>query len=125
MLNGPFPPWPSYSEEEADAARRVLLSNRVNYWTGDEGRYFEREFAAFAGTEHAVAVANGTLALDLALRGLDIGPGDEVIVPPRTYLATASAVVNAGARPVFADVDRDSQTPVSYTHLTLPTILLV
>ena len=110
MLNGPFPPWPSYSEEEADAARRVLLSNRVNYWTGDEGRYFEREFAAFAGTEHAVAVANGTLALDLALRGLDIGPGDEVIVPPRTYLATASAVVNAGARPVFADVDRDSQT---------------
>ncbi|MEH6707379.1 MAG: DegT/DnrJ/EryC1/StrS aminotransferase family protein [Alloalcanivorax venustensis] len=110
MLNGPFPPWPSYSEEEADAARRVLLSNRVNYWTGDEGRYFEREFAAFAGTEHAVAVANGTLALDLALRGLDIGPGDKVIVPPRTYLATASAVVNAGARPVFADVDRDSQT---------------
>ncbi|HAM76091.1 MAG TPA: aminotransferase, partial [Alcanivorax sp.] len=115
MLNGPFPPWPSYSEEEADAVRRVLLSNRVNYWTGEEGRHFEREFAAFTGTEHAVAVANGTLALDLALRGLDIGPGDEVIVPPRTYLATASAVVNAGARPVFADVDRDSQNLTAAT----------
>ncbi|HAJ43977.1 MAG TPA: aminotransferase, partial [Alcanivorax sp.] len=109
------PPWPSYSEEEADAVRRVLLSNRVNYWTGEEGRHFEREFAAFTGTEHAVAVANGTLALDLALRGLDIGPGDEVIVPPRTYLATASAVVNAGARPVFADVDRDSQNLTAAT----------
>ena len=115
MLNGPFPPWPSYSEEEADAVRRVLLSNRVNYWTGEEGRHFEREFAAFAGTEYAVAVANGTLALDVALRGLDIGPGDEVIVPPRTYLATASAVVNAGARPVFADVDRDSQNLTATT----------
>lgn len=115
MLNGPFPPWPSYSEEEADAASRVLLSNRVNYWTGEEGRHFEREFAAFAGTEYAVAVANGTLALDVALRGLDIGPGDEVIVPPRTYLATASAVVNAGARPVFADVDRDSQNLTATT----------
>ncbi|MEP2591034.1 MAG: DegT/DnrJ/EryC1/StrS family aminotransferase, partial [Marinobacter sp.] len=80
MLNGPFPPWPSYTPEEADAVQRVLLSNKVNYCTGDECRAFEREFAAFAGTEYAVALANGTVALDLALRALGIGVGDDVVV---------------------------------------------
>lgn len=109
MLNTPFAPWPSYTEEEAEAAKRVLLSNRVNYWTGGEGRAFEKEFAAFAGTRHAVAVANGTVALDAALRAVGVGPGADVVVTPRTFVASASAVVNAGARPVFADVDRDSQ----------------
>ena len=115
MLNGPFPPWPSFSQEEADAASAVLLSNKVNYWTGQEGRQFEREFAAFAGTEYAIAVGNGTLALDLALQGLGIGPGDEVVVTPRTFLASATAVINAGATPVFADVDRDSQNLTAET----------
>ena len=110
MLNGPFPPWPDFTEEEADAVRRVLLSNRVNYWTGDECRQFEREFAEFSGAQHAVALANGTLALDVALEALGIGPGDEVIVTPRTFLASVSCVVNAGARPVFADVNLDSQS---------------
>ncbi|GGY10189.1 aminotransferase [Litchfieldella qijiaojingensis] len=109
MLNGPFSPWPSFTQEEADAVSRVLLSNRVNYWTGQEGREFEREFTRFAGTEYAIAVANGTTALDLALKGLGIGEGDEVIVTSRTFLASVSAIVTAGAVPVFADVDRDSQ----------------
>jgi dTDP-4-amino-4,6-dideoxygalactose transaminase len=109
MLNTNFSPWPSFSQEEADAVQRVLLSNKVNYWTGQECRIFEEEFAAFFGSEYAVAVANGTLALDLALKALDVGMGDEVIVTSRTYLASVSCIVNAGARPVFADVDRDSQ----------------
>ncbi len=115
MLNGPFPPWPNFSQEEADAVSRVLLSNKVNYWTGTEGREFEKEFAEFAGTNHAIALANGTVALDLALYGLRIGSRnggsdhDEVIVTSRSFIASASAVVNAGARPVFVDVDRDSQ----------------
>jgi dTDP-4-amino-4,6-dideoxygalactose transaminase len=109
MLNGPFSPWPSFSEEEADAVRGVLLSNKVNYWTGQECREFEREFAVFADTEYAVALSNGTVALDLALKGLGIGPGDEVVVTPRTFLASVSSVVTAGAVPVFADVDADSQ----------------
>ncbi|MGQ7846343.1 DegT/DnrJ/EryC1/StrS family aminotransferase [Granulosicoccus sp. 3-233] len=109
MLNTNFPPWPSFTEEEADAIHRVLLSNKVNYWTGEETRKFEQEFAAFADCEHAVALANGTLALDLALKALEIGPGDEVIVTPRTFIASISSVVTAGARPVFADVDQDSQ----------------
>lgn len=108
MLDTPFAPWPSFTEEEADAVRRVLLSNRVNYWTGREGRQFEEEFAAWAGTRRAIALTNGTVALDLALRGLGIGPGDEVIVTPRTFIASVSCVVNAGAVPVFADVARDS-----------------
>lgn len=108
MLNTPFAPWPAFTAEEIDAVASVLASNRVNYWTGQEGRHFEREFAAWTGTEHAIALANGTVALDLALKGLGIGPGDEVIVTPRTFLASVSCVVSAGATPVFADVDHDS-----------------
>ncbi len=108
MLDTPFPPWPSYTVEEADAVRRVLLSNKVNYWTGTECRQFEQEFARWCGTRYAVALANGTLALDLALQALQIGPGDEVVVTPRTFLASVSCVVNAGATPVFADVEPDS-----------------
>lgn len=115
MLNTPFSPWPSYTQEEADAVRDVMLSNKVNYWTGQECREFEREFAAWAGTDYAVALANGTVALDLALRALRIGPGDEVIVTPRTFLASVSSVVNAGAIPVFAEVDRDSQNITAET----------
>ena len=108
MLNTAFSPWPSFTKEEAEAVQRVLLSNRVNYWTGNECREFEKEFAAWAGTRYALALANGTLALDVALKALGIGPGDEVIVTPRTFIASVSCVVNAGATPVFADVDIDS-----------------
>jgi dTDP-4-amino-4,6-dideoxygalactose transaminase len=97
------------AEDERAAADRVLRSGKLNYWTGEEGRQFEREFAAATKTQYAVAVANGTVALELALWSLGIGPGDEVIVPSRTFVATASAVVRLGATPVFADVDRDSQ----------------
>lgn len=122
MLNTPFSPWPSFTQEEAEAIQRVLLSNKVNYWTGQEGREFEKEFAAYIGTDYAVAIANGTLALDLAFKALDIGEGDEVIVTPRTFLASASSIVNAGAIPVFADVCRDSQniTPETIKAVLTP-----
>jgi dTDP-4-amino-4,6-dideoxygalactose transaminase len=108
VLNTPFSPWPSFTNEEADAVRAVILSNRVNYWTGNECREFEREFARWCGARHAIALANGTVALDLALKALEVGPGDEVIVTPRTFIASVSCVVNAGATPVFADVELDS-----------------
>lgn len=108
MLNTPFSPWPSYSTGEADAVKRVLLSNEVNYWTGSECREFETELAAWAGTRYAVALANGTVALDVALKGLGIGHGDEVVVTPRTFIASVACVVNSGATPVFADVDLES-----------------
>lgn len=109
MLTGSFSPWPSFSTEEGDSVRRVLLSNKVNYWTGEEGKNFEREFASWCHTKYAVAVANGTVALDLALIALGVGSGDEVIVTPRTFLASASSIVSVGAIPIFADVDRNSQ----------------
>ncbi|WP_446011687.1 DegT/DnrJ/EryC1/StrS family aminotransferase [Candidatus Electrothrix sp.] len=115
MLSTPFSPWPSFTKEEADAVSRVLLSNRVNYWTGNEGREFEKEFATWCGTEYAVALANGTLALDLALKVLGVGAGDEVVVTPRTFIASASCVVTAGAVPVFADIDADSQNITAET----------
>lgn len=108
MLNTPFSPWPSFTREEADAVRRVLLSNKVNYWTGTECREFEKEFSGWVGTRYAVALTNGTLALDVALKALNIGPGDEVVVTPRSFIASVSCVVNAGATPVFADIDADS-----------------
>ena len=102
-------PWPLYDEDELAAADRVLRSGKVNYWTGTECREFEHEFAGYHGVQHAVALANGTLALELALRVLGIGEGDEVIVTPRSYFASASCVVQVGATPVFADVDGNSQ----------------
>ncbi len=104
----PYTPWPRFEHDEIEAAVRVLQSGKVNYWTGDEGREFEQEFAQFAGCSYAVAVANGSVALELALYALGIGEGDEVIVTPRTFVASASSVVLRGARPVFADVDPDS-----------------
>jgi dTDP-4-amino-4,6-dideoxygalactose transaminase len=108
MLNTTFSPWPSFTAEEADAVTRVVLSNKVNYWTGTECREFEKEFAAWCGVPHSVALSNGTLALDVALKALNIYPGDEVVVTPRTFIASVSCVVNAGAIPVFADVDIDT-----------------
>ena len=109
MLNTAFEPWPSFTQEEADAVSQVLLSNKVNYWTGQECREFEKEFAQFAETRYAVALANGTVALDVALKALGIGAGDDVIVTSRTFLASASSIVTAGANPIFADVELDSQ----------------
>lgn len=111
----PLAPWPYFEGDEIDAALKVLQSGKVNYWTGEEGRSFEREFAAVAGCEYAVAVANGTLALELALYVLGIGPGDEVVVPSRTFLASASSVVMRGATPVIADIDRVSQNLTAET----------
>ncbi|OCQ45054.1 aminotransferase [Aeromonas veronii] len=119
MLNTPFSPWPSFTQEEADAVSRVLLSNKVNYWTGSECREFEKEFARWVGCEYAIALSNGTLALDVALRALGVGMGDDVIVTPRTFLASASSVVTADANPIFADVDINSQ------NITAESILAV
>lgn len=101
--------WPHYSEEDIAAVAAVLRSGRPNYWTGEQGRAFEREFAHYHGAAHAIAVANGSVALELALYALGIGPGDDVIVTPRSFVASVSSIVLRGARPVFADVDRDSQ----------------
>src|ERR1035438_5817502 len=104
-----FPPWPYFAPDEIEAAAAVLRSGKVNYWTGEEGRLFEREFADFVGCKHAIALANGTVALEGALRALGIGAGDEVITTSRTFIASASCAVAVGARPVIADVNRDSQ----------------
>lgn len=119
MLNGPFSPWPSYTEDESKAVSKVLLSNKSNYWTGIECREFEREFAEFANSKYAISVSNGTNALDLAFAALGLEKNDEVIVTSRTFLASVSSIINAGATPVFADVSIDSQ------NITFETILKV
>jgi len=102
-------PWPYFDDEQIDAVAAVLRSGKVNYWTGNEGREFEREYAGYLGRRRAIALANGTVALELALEAFGIGSGDEVIVPARTYVASASCAVMRGAIPVVADIDRDTQ----------------
>jgi len=91
-----------------EAGARVLSSGKVNYWTGEHGRQFESEFARWVGVDYAVAMANGTVALEAALYAIGIESGDEVVVTPRTFVASASAIVRMGAVPVFADVERES-----------------
>lgn len=105
----PIAPWPHFVDDEISAVTDVLRSGKINYWTGEICRAFEREYAAYVGTKYAVAVANGTVALELALYGLGIGPGDEVITTSRTYIASASCAVMRGALPMVVDVDRVSQ----------------
>jgi dTDP-4-amino-4,6-dideoxygalactose transaminase len=108
-------PWPYFERDEIEAAAAVLRSGKVNYWTGQEGRLFETEFTRASDTKYAMCVANGTLALELALHALGIGPGDEVVTSSRTFIASASCIVMRGARPVFADVDRNSQNITAQT----------
>ena len=108
MVNN-FSTWPLFTIEEVDAVKDVLLSNKVNYWTGSECCKFEKEFSEFSDSKYAVALGNGTLALDVAFKALNITDGDEVIVTSRTFIASISSIVNAGAVPVFADVDLSSQ----------------
>jgi dTDP-4-amino-4,6-dideoxygalactose transaminase len=105
----PFPFWPQFETEEIEAAASVLRSGRVNYWTGKQGRSFEIEFAAFTHCKHSVAVANGSVGLELALYAIGIKPGDEVIVTSRSFIASAACILLRGATPIFADVDRDTQ----------------
>jgi len=111
----PFAAWPHFEPDEIEAVAKILQSGKVNYWTGDEGRRFEEEFAAVAGCKHAVALANGTVALELALQACGIGSGDEVVVTSRTFVASATCIVARGAMPVFADVDHDSGTITAET----------
>jgi len=101
-------PWPVFTEEQVNAVAEVLRSGRVNQWTGSEVWAFEQDYAQHLGRAHAVALMNGTVALELALKAIGVGPGDEVITTPRTFIASAGTVVLQGATPVFADVDRDS-----------------
>jgi dTDP-4-amino-4,6-dideoxygalactose transaminase len=122
MTGGPLASWPKYEDDELAAVERVLRSGKVNYWTGTECREFEQEFAALCGARHAIALSNGTAALELALEAAGIGSGDDVIVTPRTFIASASCVVRQGGRPIFADVSPDSQniTPESVQAALTP-----
>jgi len=99
--------WPKFDEKAIKAVEEVLRSGKVNYWTGPKGMEFEKKFAAWQGSKYAISVNSGTSALHVALACLGIGPGDEVIVPSYTFIATSFSVVQAGAVPRFADVNLD------------------
>ena len=115
MTQLPLGPWPHFEDDDIAAVTDVLRSGKVNQWTGSTVSDFESAYAAHCGVAHAIAMANGTVTLEAALLALDVGPGDEVIVPSRTFMATASCVVARGARPVCADVDRESGNVTSAT----------
>jgi dTDP-4-amino-4,6-dideoxygalactose transaminase len=104
----PFPAWPIFGKEEEQALLRALHSGKWGRLDGDEVAQFERRFADFHKAKHAVAVVNGTVSLRVALLAAGIQAGDEVIVPPYTFLATATAVVEANATPVFVDIELDT-----------------
>ena len=109
MLNNNFTSWPLFTKEEVNSVRDTLLSNKVNYWTGSESKNFEKEFANWCSVNYAVALMNGSVALEAALRALKISFGDEVIVTSRTYIASISSIAVVGATPVFADISKESQ----------------
>lgn len=115
MLNSRLAPWPAFGKDEQAAVTRVLESGKVNYWTGEECHLFEAEYATYVGRAHAISLANGTLALELALQAFDIGPGDEVVTSCWTFIASASCAVARGAVPVLADVDPISRNITAET----------
>jgi dTDP-4-amino-4,6-dideoxygalactose transaminase len=104
-----FKSWPNFSQEEANKAKDILLTNKVNYWSGEECRKFEKEFAEYVQCKYAVATSNGTTALDLAFKAMNLDAGSEVLVTSRTFLASVSSIINAGLVPKFIDVSRDTQ----------------
>ena len=110
--------WPFFDEDEIDAVTDVLRSGKVNQWTGHLVKDFQQAFTDYIGSGHGIALANGSLAIELALKAFGIGPGDEVIVTPRSFIASASSVSLVGAKPVFADIDTDSGniTPDTIAH---------
>lgn len=114
--------WPVIERDVQEAALKVLQSGKINYWTGQEARLFEQEYAAYLGVPYALAVSNGTLALELALRAAGVGEGDEVIVPSRTFIATAGCVAAVGATPVVADIDpaTNNMTALSMAEVMTP-----
>ena len=113
--------WPKFAADQIDAAARVLASGKVNTWTGQETNAFEHEFSSWCSSSHAIALANGSLALSAAYLSIGIGQGDEVITTPRSFIATASSAVLLGAKPVFADVDPDSGAITATTISSLIT----
>ena len=119
----PLASWPYFDAEQIAVATNVLSSGQVNTWTGNQTSSFEQEFAVWCGTSHAIAMANGSLALSAAYLSLGLGQGDEIITTPRTFIATASSAVLLGVRPVFADVDLDSGAITAATIAPLITPL--
>lgn len=101
--------WPSFSLAEGKIVSQVLRSNHVNYLFGSIGKEFEKKFSAFSNTHHALALANGTLALDACLRSLRLSHEDEVLVTSRSFIASASSIALLGATPIWCDVDLNSQ----------------
>ena len=118
LIKNPLPAWPQFTEETIQAAMKPLREGAPNYWTGRNGKLkdgkvgsygmeYEEKFAEWEGSKFAVSSATGTAALHIALGGFRIGPGDEVIVPSYTFIASSMCVLQAGAIPIFADVKPD------------------
>ncbi len=107
VTGDPFPAWPSLSEKGIKKVSEVLRSGQVNYWTGPLGQEFEKKFAEYMGAEYCITTTSGTSALHTAIASLDIGPGDEVICPSYSFIASSFAILQAGALPVFVDTGTD------------------
>tara|TARA_B100000579_G_scaffold352723_1_gene307211 strand:+ start:31548 stop:32720 length:1173 start_codon:yes stop_codon:yes gene_type:complete len=107
-MESQFPKWPEFTSKEVEIASSILKSGKVNYWTGNEGKHFEKEYANYCNTKYSIALANGSVALTAAYKSIGVQKGDEIIMSSRTFIATASSAVILGAIPIFADVEKDS-----------------
>jgi len=94
-----------YPTKSIKKIEKILKNGKVNYWTGNECKRFEKEFSSYVGNKYSVALSNGSVALEIALKVLNLKKGDEVIVSPRSFIISASCVVNLGLKPIFADVN--------------------
>ena len=104
--------YPNYNQKTLKRILEVLKSGRVNYWTGNECKEFEKEFSKYIGNRYAITLSNGSVALELALKALRLKKGDEIIVSPRSFIISASCVFNLGLKPIFADVDENGNLSI-------------
>ena len=101
--------WPVVSNKEIDIVNKVLKSNKLNYWTGSKCQEFENKFAKYFGLKHTISLANGSVALDIAIKCLELKKNSEIIVTPRSYISSVTSVLNQNLKPVFVDIDLNSQ----------------
>ena len=101
--------WPNFSERLISKVNKTIRSGKINYTTGTYGKLFETKFSKFVGNKYSVAICNGTAALEVAIKSLELPKNSEIIVPARSFFSSASCIVNTGYVPIFADVDISTQ----------------
>ena len=115
--------YPYFNKVSLERVQKVLKSGKVNYWTGNECKKFEKEFSNYHGIKYSLSVSNGSVALEIALKALNLNKTDKVIVSPRSFIISASCVLNLGLKPIFADVDHNGNLSIQGIKKASPTLI--